>query len=391
VLATALVLGLGMIGWAAPVEAQAPGGVNGRVYDDRTGRGLSGAIVTVGYETQQLATVTGADGRYAFAAVAPAAKVDVIAFVPGYAYLLQDVAVTSGRSTGVDFGLIPEPNPDLVPTISDPKISVNSVEPGAEVTFSMRVRPGSEVPLSPEIMVMNPVIGRLVLLTADGDVYRGTWRLPADLAEGIYDWTFFAVDWACREPSSFPVLKLAVTAPRLFPETGRTVPGAFVHYWQTRGGLDINGYPVSEVLTENGRTVQYFQRARFEYFPEHAGTPYEVQLGLLGRLVTAGREQEAPFQRVPPVPDTSALRYFEQTGHTLGKTADFKTFWESNGALAQFGYPISEEFTERSPTDGQIYTVQYFERYRFEYHPNEPNPFYRVQLGLLGKESFDRR
>jgi hypothetical protein len=28
--------------------------------------------------------------------------------------------------------------------------------------------------------------------------------------------------------------------------------------------------------------VQHFQRARFEYHPEHAGTPYEVQLGLLG-------------------------------------------------------------------------------------------------------------
>jgi len=29
-------------------------------------------------------------------------------------------------------------------------------------------------------------------------------------------------------------------------------------------------------------TVQYFERARFEFHPEAAGTPYEVQLGLLG-------------------------------------------------------------------------------------------------------------
>lgn len=49
------------------------------------------------------------------------------------------------------------------------------------------------------------------------------------------------------------------------------------------------GYPISEELDEgngdgSGRayTVQYFQRARFEYHPELAGTPYEVQLGLLG-------------------------------------------------------------------------------------------------------------
>jgi hypothetical protein len=29
--------------------------------------------------------------------------------------------------------------------------------------------------------------------------------------------------------------------------------------------------------------VQYFERNRFEHFPELAGTPFEVQLGLLGR------------------------------------------------------------------------------------------------------------
>ena len=30
---------------------------------------------------------------------------------------------------------------------------------------------------------------------------------------------------------------------------------------------------------------QYFERARFEYFPENAGTPYEVQLVLLGAAI----------------------------------------------------------------------------------------------------------
>ena len=32
---------------------------------------------------------------------------------------------------------------------------------------------------------------------------------------------------------------------------------------------------------------------------------------------------------------------------------------------------------------GKIYTVQYFERARFEYHPEEKDPNYQVQLGLL--------
>jgi hypothetical protein len=37
------------------------------------------------------------------------------------------------------------------------------------------------------------------------------------------------------------------------------------------------------VATPHGQaTIQYFQRARFEYHPEFAGTRYEVELGLLG-------------------------------------------------------------------------------------------------------------
>jgi hypothetical protein len=53
--------------------------------------------------------------------------------------------------------------------------------------------------------------------------------------------------------------------------------------------------------------------------------------------------------------------------------------------LPIFGYPLSEEFSEQNPSDGQRYTVQYFERARFEYHPANP-PDYQVQLGLLGSQ-----
>jgi hypothetical protein len=35
--------------------------------------------------------------------------------------------------------------------------------------------------------------------------------------------------------------------------------------------------------------TQHFERARFEYHPENAGTPYEVLLGLLGRELTGIR------------------------------------------------------------------------------------------------------
>jgi hypothetical protein len=39
--------------------------------------------------------------------------------------------------------------------------------------------------------------------------------------------------------------------------------------------------------------------------------------------------------------------------------------------------------TEKSPLDGKTYTVQYFERSVFEYHP-ENQPPYNVLLSQLG-------
>ena len=52
----------------------------------------------------------------------------------------------------------------------------------------------------------------------------------------------------------------------------------FLAYWESQGGLDRFGYPISDEMFENGRTVQYFQRARFEWYPEFG----EVRLGSIG-------------------------------------------------------------------------------------------------------------
>jgi subtilisin family serine protease len=76
--------------------------------------------------------------------------------------------------------------------------------------------------------------------------------------------------------------------------------------------------------------------------------------------------------------------YYQQTGHSLSGV--FRSYWEAHGGLAVFGYPISEEFTEVSPTDGKLYRVQYFQRNRFELHPENAGTPYEVLLGLLGRE-----
>ncbi len=77
-------------------------------------------------------------------------------------------------------------------------------------------------------------------------------------------------------------------------------------------------------------------------------------------------------------------RCFENGLCVRGRFADY---WEQHGGLRQQGLPISPEFPEISPTNGQEYRVQYFERGRFEYHPENDTP-YDVLLGLLGREQF---
>src|SRR5439155_1051326 len=86
-----------------------------------------------------------------------------------------------------------------------------------------------------------------------------------------------------------PPIPLPDTPSRIFSETGKTVTGPFLQYWEEHGGLPQQGFPISDVMGEvsdlNGRlyTVQYFERAVFEYHPENAA-PYDVLLSLLGWL-----------------------------------------------------------------------------------------------------------
>lgn len=74
-------------------------------------------------------------------------------------------------------------------------------------------------------------------------------------------------------------------------------------------------------------------------------------------------------------------RTFTETGKTV--CGRFLAYWTDHGGLAQQGFPISEEFQEKSDLNGQIYTVQYFERAVFEYHPENQPPF-DVLLSQLG-------
>lgn len=53
-----------------------------------------------------------------------------------------------------------------------------------------------------------------------------------------------------------------------FPETGRQVCYAFLDFFEANGGIEQFGYPISNFEYQFGRIVQYFQKARLEWYPE---------------------------------------------------------------------------------------------------------------------------
>ncbi len=185
--------------------------------------------------------------------------------------------------------------------------------------------------------------------------------------------------------ASYPAAaRAAATAEQqCFAATNLCVDEPLLSYWREHGGLAINGYPITapfEQRLENGTiyTVQYFERVRLEAHPAEYGAPAQILLGQFGRLLY-------PTDPKMPLAGSAKPRggatYFAETGHNLAGL--FRNYWEQSGGLAQFGYPISEEFTERLE-DGKEYTVQYFERARFEHHPENPTP-YTVLLGQFGR------
>jgi hypothetical protein len=163
----------------------------------------------------------------------------------------------------------------------------------------------------------------------------------------------------------------------------------FNTFYQQHGGMEVLGLPISNEMTVNGRRIQWFERARLEYWPENQGTAYEVQLGRLGSEIMQGRRlgseimQGRTFQKPAPFVSQPGLTYFPETGYAVGEP--FLSYWTQAGGVYAFGYPISNAVPEQL-ADGQVHTVQYFERARFELHQNDP--VHPVQLGLLGRALF---
>ena len=193
-----------------------------------------------------------------------------------------------------------------------------------------------------------------------------------------------------------PPATTAQSANRCFEETGFCISGLIREYWEQNGGLPVFGFPITpqrvEVIEGQSLQVQWFERNRLELHPENA-PPFDVLLGRLGAdmLAAQGRDWfDFPQENAP----RTGCRYFAETRQNV--CGPILRAWEAQGLnldgqpgfsefenLALWGLPLSPLQTE--VVEGKSLQVQWFERARFELHP-ENNPPFDVLLGLLGTD-----
>lgn len=216
--------------------------------------------------------------------------------------------------------------------------------------------------------------------------------------------SYAPVSFASHLPSR-PVFLASPDAQGCFPETGFCIDGRIREFWEQNDGLRVFGLPITprheEVIQGQALQVQWFERNRLELHPENP-RPYDVLLGRLG--VDILEQQGRTWLPAPTGIPQAGCRFFPETGYNI--CGNMLRAWQANGleldgrrgnseseSLALFGLPISEERVE-TLSDGNSYTVQWFERARFELHPEnrsgDPSSRrYDVLFGLLGRELYD--
>ena len=231
---------------------------------------------------------------------------------------------------------------------------------------------------------------RYSLLVERGMAFGQTFDVTADAA-GVFRFTLDStgyVEGTNYSATIFPrgggstvgATRFAVQVgqpERCFVETAFCVRGRFLAYWETHGALAINGFPLSDEFGEvlgDGQpyVVQYFERTRLEYHPEATDAQFEVLIGQFGRRIRPAEPAGKP---------DPTMVWFTETQHNVPN--DFYGYWSAHGGLGQFGYPIGEPFMQQLE-NGKLYQVQYFERARFEAHPENPPP-YDILLGQFGR------
>ena len=191
-----------------------------------------------------------------------------------------------------------------------------------------------------------------------------------------------------RPVAAYPIDPDWAPPPTVFiPETGHTIDRLFLDLWRSGGGVWAFGNPItSEMVEPDGHVVQYYQYARFEYWPEGDANGNYVTLGSIGAelgppmvprrfaasrsaaVAVASAEARAwapvtPEEVQSIATDEPSYRFVPETGH--GVWGGFRSFWEATGEAAYLGNPLTEEYI----LDGVSYQV--FDRGKLRWQEGE--------------------
>ncbi|HMS00649.1 MAG TPA: Ig-like domain-containing protein [Anaerolineales bacterium] len=157
-----------------------------------------------------------------------------------------------------------------------------------------------------------------------------------------------------------------------FSETGHFVEGEFLRFYNSSPNPELLfGNPITNRFTSrDGKTVQYFQRARFELITDAQGNATV-------RLTPLGAALHQPSAELEPQNPAAC-----ETIAGFQVCYDFLTFYKDNGGAEQFGNPVSN-----AEEQSAIY-IQYFENARFEWRAQGTQT--RVEISQLGQSYFDR-
>ena len=181
---------------------------------------------------------------------------------------------------------------------------------------------------------------------------------------------------------------------------GQTVIAGFLSHYRNTGGRDRWGYPTSEVLVLEDRTLtQFFQRGVVDFHDVGSGWIVERRLtwdyvgGGEGGSIDQGFES-GPFNSNPGTfvgPWGNRVSNISIEGTNVG----FADFFNRLGGVPAFGFPKTEARTDivgsnrlLGPEQTPGFIRQYFQAAIFEFHPNDPSD--PVKLALLGDTLRDR-
>jgi hypothetical protein len=167
------------------------------------------------------------------------------------------------------------------------------------------------------------------------------------------------------DQSAVPVFGSQWAAPTTvyIPDTGHTIDGLFLDMWRENGSASVFGNPITDEITrDDGSIVQYYDFARFEYWPNGDVNGNQITLGHIGedlrpavvpRMPIGGKSgKAAQLTRVAMAweplgdrqirADSDTYLYVPETGHSIND--GFLAFWQNNSLEWFLGNPVSEEY-----------------------------------------------